>query len=166
MNDLAGELTLLTRDRIRPLVDQLGGQLERIGGALEEGAPELVAQASELLARLNRSAIALEDTLGPQNRQAISELLANVRAISADLVETRARADALLDELNAAVAENRPQIREAAADLQHTIGALAQRIDAITHHLESSSRNLDEFSREIRRNPNRLLFTAPADEVQ
>src|SRR5690606_32560235 len=43
MNDLAGELTLLTRERIRPLVDQLGSQLERIGGTLEESAPELVA---------------------------------------------------------------------------------------------------------------------------
>ena len=42
----------------------------------------------------------------------------------------------------------------------------AQRIEAITHHLESSSRNFDEFTREIRRNPNRLLFTAPADEVE
>lgn len=166
MNDLAGELTLLTRERIRPLVDQLGSQLERIGGTLEEGAPELVSQANELLGRLNRSAAALEDALGPENRRAVAELLANVRAVSAELGETRTRADALLDELNATVAENRPQIRAAAADLQLTIGALARRIDAITHHLESSSRNLDEFSREIRRNPNRLLFTAPADEVQ
>lgn len=166
MNDLAGEITLLARERIRPLVDQLGGQLQRVGGALEEGAPELVAQASELLTRLNRSAVALEDTLGPENRQAIAEVLANVRSISQELGETRARADALLEQLNDTVGENRPHLRAATADLQHTIGALSRRIDAITHHLESSSRNLDEFSREIRRNPNRLLFTAPADEVQ
>ena len=166
MNDLAGELTLLTRERIRPLVDQLGTQLEAIGGTLEQGAPELVAQATELLTRLNRSAQALEDTLGPENRAAIADVLANVRQVSGELAETRRQADALLLQLTETVEENRPQLREAAADLQHTIGALAQRIDAITHHLESSSRNLDEFSREIRRNPNRLLFTAPADEVQ
>ena len=52
------------------------------------------------------------------------------------------------------------------ADGRHPVAAIATRIDAITHHLESSSRNLDEFSREIRRNPNRLLFTPKADDVE
>jgi phospholipid/cholesterol/gamma-HCH transport system substrate-binding protein len=51
-------------------------------------------------------------------------------------------------------------------DLAETVSAVARRIDAITHHLESSSRNFDEFAREIRRSPNRLLFTPPADEVE
>ena len=113
-----------------------------------------------------RSAAALETTLGPENRAAVGEALANVRAVSAELEGTRQRADALLDSLNATVDENRPEIRQAVVDLQHTVGAVAQRIEAITHHLESSSRNFDEFTREIRRNPNRLLFTAPADEVE
>ena len=166
MNDLAGELTLLSRERIRPLVDTLATRLDSISGTLDDNAPELMRQAAELLARLNRSAAALETTLGPENRAAVGEALANVRAVSAELEGTRQRADALLDSLNATVDENRPEIRQAVVDLQHTVGAVAQRIEAITHHLESSSRNFDEFTREIRRNPNRLLFTAPADEVE
>lgn len=166
MNDLAGELTILTRERIRPLVDTLATRLESIGNTLDDSTPELMQQASELLERLNRSATSLEAMLGQENRQALSEVLGNVRAISADMQHTRERADVLLDALNATVEENRPEIRQSLGDLQRTIGALAQRIDAITHHLESSSRNLDEFSREIRRNPNRLLFTAPPDKVE
>ena len=166
MNELAGELTVLTRERIRPLVDTLAVRLESLSGTLDEGAPQLMEQAGELLGRLNNAAASLEDTLGPDNRAAVADVLANVRRVSAELDDTQQRANALLDALNATVDENRPEIRQSMRDLQHTIGTVSQRIEAITHHLESSSRNFDEFTREIRRNPNRLLFTAPADEVQ
>ena len=44
--------------------------------------------------------------------------------------------------------------------------ALSARMDVITHHLESSSRNLDEFSREIRSHPNRLIIAPKADKVE
>ena len=50
--------------------------------------------------------------------------------------------------------------------MERAVSAVAQRIDSIAHHLESSSRNFDEFTREIRRNPNRLLFTPKADDVE
>ena len=166
MNDLAGELTVLTRDRIRPLVDTLGARLDSISGTLDDNLPGIASQSRELLERLNRSAAALEQTLGPENRQAVARTLQNVAALSNDLHQTRERADALVAALNDTVAENRPDIRNAVHDLQQTVAAVAQRIDTITYHLESSSRNLNEFSREIRQAPNRLLFTPPPDEVE
>ena len=166
MNELAGELTVLTRERIRPLVDTLATRLDSISGTLDENLPGIAGQSRELLERLNRSAASLEQTLGPENRRAVARSLENVQALSADLRQTRERADALLDSLNDTVAENRPDIRNAVNDLQQTVAAVAQRIDTITYHLESSSRNLNEFSREIRQAPNRLLFTPPADEVE
>lgn len=166
MNELAGELTVLTRERIRPLVDNLSTRIESLGETLDDHAGDMIGEARELIARLNRSAAALESALGPENRRAVGEILVNVEALSAELRGTREQADELLVSLGEMVDENRPEIQRTVLDLQHTVGALAQRMDAITHHLESSSRNLDEFSREIRRNPNRLLFTAPADEVE
>lgn len=166
MNELADELTVLTRERIRPLVDTLATRLDSISGTLDENLPSIAGQSRELLERLNRSAAGLEQMLGPENRDAVADSLKNLQALSVDLSQTRDRADALLDSLNETVAENRPDIRGAVHDLQQTVAAVAQRIDTITYHLESSSRNLNEFSREIRQAPNRLLFTPPADEVE
>lgn len=165
MNDLAGELTVLTRERLRPLVDTLTTRIDSIAGTIDENAPALVQEAHGLLQRLNRAADGLNAVLDEPNRDAIAGTLRDVRAVAADLQATQARADALLASLGSTVEENRPALQQSIADLERTIGAVAQRIDAITHHLESSSRNLDEFSREIRRNPNRLLFTPKADEV-
>lgn len=166
VNDLAGELTVLTRDRITPLIDTLAARLESIGGTVDTNLPALVADTRQLLARLNHAAEGMDGLVGEPNREAIAASLRDVRSVAAELKNTQARADAFLTSLNATVDENRPQLRQAVLDLEQTVGAIAQRIDAITHHLESSSRNIDEFAREIRRNPNRLLFTPPADEVE
>lgn len=166
MNDLAGELTVLTRDRVRPLVESLAGRLESISGTIDSNLPALVADTRELMQRLNTAADGVNGLLAKPNQEAIAASLQDVRKVAAELSKTQQRADTLLASLNATVDENRPELRQTVLDLEQTVSAIAQRIDAITHHLESSSRNLDEFAREIRRNPNRLLFTPSADEVE
>ncbi len=166
MNELAGELTVLSRERIRPLIETLALRVDSLGATLDEGAPKLVLESQRLLERLNQAADSVNAVLDAPNRDAIAGTLRDVRALAGELKATKAHADKLLLSLNSAVDENRPALRQSVEDIERTIGAIAQRIDAITHHLESSSRNFDEFSREIRRSPNRLLFTAPQDEVE
>jgi len=166
MNELASELTVLSKERIRPLIETLAMRVDSLGATLDEGAPTLVLESQKLLERLNKAADSVNAVLDAPNRKAIAGTLHDVRALAAELKTTKAQADSLLASLNAAVEENRPGLRQSVADIELSIGVIAQRIDAITHHLESSSRNFDEFSREIRRSPNRLLFTAPQDEVE
>ncbi len=166
MNDLAGELTVLSKERIRPLVENLAERVDSLGETIDSNAPALVMETKALLEKLNRAADGLNAVLDQPNREAIAGTLQDVRVLAGELKSTQARADALLASLNDAVDENRPALRQSVRDLEATIGAIAQRIDAVTHHLESSSRNLDEFSREIRRSPNRLLFTPPKDPVE
>ena len=166
MNELADELTVLTRDRIRPLVDTLATRLDSISGSLDSGLPVLVEQSQALLARLNRAADNVNQVLGEDNRQAIGGTLRDLRTVAADLKQTQAETGELITALNQTLGENRPDIRQIVLDLERVVGTMAQRMDTVVHHLESSSRNFDEFSREIRRNPNRLLFSPKADEVE
>lgn len=166
MNELAGELTILTRDRVKPLIENMAMRLDSITSTLDSRLPALVQETQTLMERLNAAAASINDLVAAPNREAIASTLRDVRQVAAELKTTQARADALLVSLNATVDENRPELRQAVLDLEQTVGTIASRIDAITHHLESSSRNIDEFAREIRRNPNRLLFTPKADEVE
>lgn len=166
MNDLAGELTVLTRDRIRPLIDTLATRLDSISGTIDSNLPALVADTRSLMERLNRAAEGVNGLLDAPNREAVAATLQDLRTVAAELKTTQARADALLVSLNETVDENRPELRQTVLDLEDTVGTVASRIDSIMHHLDSSSRNIDEFAREIRRHPNRLLFTPPADEVE
>lgn len=172
VGELAGEVTTLTRDKLTPLVDRLGKRLEAIGGKFEEGTPLLIDKALELVDRLNTSAASLNKILSPGNQANIDSLLAessaaaaNVSKLTADLAANRKQLESILGQLDSTVKENRPEIQQAIADLRFTLDAMAQRIDSITYNLESASRHFDEFSRQIRKEPNRLIFAPKADSL-
>jgi phospholipid/cholesterol/gamma-HCH transport system substrate-binding protein len=165
VNELAGEVTTLTRTQITPLIQTLGQRVASITASVDNQTPLLLAQAQTLLERLNDAASAVNDVLADGNRDNIAATLSNIRTITDELGATQAKLDQLLADSAGIAAENRPLIRDAVRDLSQITTAMARRIDAIAHNLESSSRNFDEFTREIRRNPNRLIFTPEADDV-
>ena len=57
-------------------------------------------------------------------------------------------------------------MRQAVDDLRSILASLSGRIDSIMQHLEVASRNFDEFAREVRKSPNRLLIAPKADKLQ
>lgn len=172
VSELAANVSDLTRNKLMPLVDRLKKGVDSVSGTLETGAPRLMDEAIKLIDGLNRSAAALEQVLGPENRGNLTGILGHSKAAAAD-VETLAgelkasggKLDELIVHLRDTVADNRPEIDDAVSDLRATLTSLAQRVDAITYNLESASRHFDEFSREIRKQPNRLLFSPEADKV-
>lgn len=166
MNELAAEVTTLTRSQITPLIRNLSQRVDSITGSLDEGTPRLISQAQDLLVRLVQASDSVNDLLKPENRAAVSDILGEVRTLSRQLDVTKRNLDAALGDLARITRDNGPGVEAAVTDLQAVLAALSSRIDAITHHMDSASRNLDEFSREIRKNPNRLLLSPKADKVE
>lgn len=164
--ELAGEVSNLTRDQITPMVKQLSLRVESITGALDDNAPEILGQAQALLDKLNSASTAMDDLLKPENRAAVAAILGNVQGLSGELRETRKTVDGAISELADIARENRGDIRSATTDLATVMASLSSRMDVITHHLESATRNLDEFSREIRRNPGQLLRSPEPDKLE
>lgn len=166
MNELAGQISELTRTQISPLIKTLSQRVDSITGAIDKSTPEVMEQTRALLGRLNHASDSLIDVLKPENRAAVSTILGEVSKLSSELRKTRETLDAALGELAAIAKENRPDVRRSVQDLSSVLEALSTRMDVITHHLESSSRNLDEFSREIRKHPNRLIVAPKADKLE
>ena len=166
MNELAGQISELTRTQISPLIRTLSQRVDSITGAIDKSTPEVMEQTRALLARLNNASDSLNDVLKPENRAAVSAILGEVSKLSTELRKTRETLDSALGELAAIAKENRPDVRRSVQDLSSVLEALSTRMDVITHHLESSSRNLDEFSREIRKHPNRLIVAPKADKIE
>ena len=165
-NELAAEVQALTRNSVRPLVDQLAA-------TLGEGGP-IVGDLRALLVKLNAGADGLAKVVGPDNQRQLSSLLHNMNEastnaskLSAELLDTRQRLDTMLAQAEALVTESRPDAREAVRELRVSAQAIAERIDAVMEQLDATTRNMREFSREIRANPNRLLSgTPPEDEAK
>ena len=165
VNELAGQLTDLTRDQIAPLIKNLSQHVDSIAAVIDKNTPELVEQARGLLKRLNSASDSVNDLLKPDNRAALAATLANVRDLSKRLLASQAQLHDALEQVDRLIRENRPGVRDAVSDLRATLSALSSRIDAITQHLAIASRNFDEFSHEIRKHPNALLVAPKADKV-
>ena len=166
VNELAGQLSQLTREEIAPLIKNLSQHVDSIASVIDKNAPELIAQSHQLLQRLNAASDSLNDVLKPENRAAIAATLGNARELSKELLTTQDRLRDALTQVDALIRENRPGVRDAVNDLRATLAALSSRIDSITQHLAIASRNFDEFSHEIRKHPNSLLLSPKADKVE
>ena len=166
MNELASQITILTRDQIAPLIKNLSQHVDSIASVIDKNTPELVEQSKVLLSRLNVASDSMNDLLKPENRAALSAVLANTRDLTKELKGTQQKLDDAIAQLGSIAKENRPGVRESVDNLRAILTALSGRTESIMQHLEVASRNFDEFAREVRKNPNRLLIAPKADKLQ
>lgn len=166
MNELAGQITTLTRDQIAPLIKNLSQHVDSIASVIDKNTPELVEQSKILLGRLNTASDSVNDLLKPENRASLSAILANTRDLTKELKGTQQKLDDAIGQLDSIAKENRPGVRQSVDDLRSVLASLSGRADSIMQHLEVASRNFDEFAREVRKSPNRLLIAPKADKLQ
>jgi len=164
VNELAAQMTDLTRNQIAPLLKNLSEHVDSIAGTIDKNTPELVEQSRALLGRLNRASDSMNDVLKSDNRAAIAGILANTNKLTEQLHATQEKLDDALKQFDGIAREKRAGVRDSVDDLRSILAALSGRIDSISQHLESASRNFDEFSREVRKSPNRLLLSPKADK--
>ncbi len=171
IGDVAGDLGSLTRDSLRPLLDNLNRQVTAIGSELSGGLPAIIKHLTRMVARLDESASRLNRMLDGDAEAKVDRILDNVDVLAANLAtlsdglrETKAGLDELVQHTHALVDDNDEEVHRAVQGLRRSIEVMESSIDAIVYDLEGASRNMNEFSRQIRNNPGLLLNgKAPVD---
>ncbi len=137
------------------------GTLKSIGAAS--------ANVAELSDRANQR---LDDVLGERTvrkfQSALDDVASaarNIADLTRDLRDTREKLEHFIDTLDRITVENRPDLDQSIKDLRLTMQSVARHIGAITYNLEGTSRNMHEFSRQIRQNPGLLLGGTPPKEA-
>lgn len=170
---LAQEIEDLSENDIKPLVKTLSGQLTTIGGGLTESLPKMTNNLNELVVRLNDTASQLSTMMSGENKMYFNNVVrnadtitSNLAQLTADFNKTSSQVDGVLQGLNRIITENDDDVNQAASDLSAALRTVAQHVNAIVYNLESTARNMNEFSREIRENPGLILrgTTAEAKE--
>jgi phospholipid/cholesterol/gamma-HCH transport system substrate-binding protein len=153
VSDVASQLNDLAENSVKPLLKSLG-----------EGTPEIVSNVETFTRALNVTLERIDALLSPANVAKIDRILSNLEttssgfaAVSGDLGRTRAEIDQLLRTVDHLLDRNQGEIGHAISDLHDSLEAVARHIDAISLNLEQSTRNLAEFSRQIRENPGVLV---------
>lgn len=188
VNEVAGELQALSRDTLRPMAENLNAQINHLSAELqdlithsvrplfdnmnEKLDEKIFSDLTDLLAKLNDSSDRLLVLLDDRNLNNLSTFLDNMKTGSNtfnDLLdrieETRAAMNGVLIDIDRLVTDNRENLRSAITDLRETLDAVAQNVNAIVYHLEGSSRNVHELSRQLRENPSLILRSSPQTEA-
>jgi len=173
VNGVAEEIRDLAHNSLRPLLDKLNKQVDLIAGDIRDITsgnikPMFRDQVFPLMNKLNVSADRLNRVLSETNLDNVDSTLANLQAASTEadtlmqnLQRSRLAVDELLARTTDVVDDNRESLKAATTDLKKTLYVTSQHIEAIAHHLEGASRDIHEFSRQIRENPTLLLRGTP-----
>ena len=184
INEVAEELQGLTRESLKPMIDNLNAEVEQLAGELHDLTTQSVrplidninqkmdqqvfTDIRDLLSKLNQGADRMLLLMSEDNQHNLEQFLANMEnasdtlnALLARIEDTRADMNVLVHNLNGMVMHNDAVVNDSVHILHKTLDVISRNIDAITYHLEGSSRNIHELSREVRQNPGVLLKSAP-----
>ena len=189
VNDVAAEIQSLSRDSIRPLVANLNTQVDELSTELKSLTSEsirpmidnlnaklnqdVLSDMSDLVKKLNEVADRLLYSLNDENQKNLDEFLANMEAASGTLNEvifriedTRAAMNQVLLNVDGVITDNQESLKASMTDMQKSLNIISQNINAIVYHMEGSSRNIHELSRQLRENPSLILKSSPQVEPE
>ena len=81
----------------------------------------------------------------------------NMSGLINDFRQTGKRIDNLLVAMDNLISKNRATIDHSLTDLHYTLEVIASHVREIASNLESTTRNMNEFTAEIRRNPSMII---------
>jgi phospholipid/cholesterol/gamma-HCH transport system substrate-binding protein len=173
MTSLAHEIKDLSENNIKPLVKTFSQQLITIGESLTVSLPKLTDNLNFLIVRLNDTAAQLSAMMSDENRSHLNSVIRNADTVStnlarltADFNEASSQVDQILEGLSRMVSENDEEVNQAVSDLRSSLRTVAQHVGTIVYNLESTARNMNEFSREIRENPGLILRGSAAEKQE
>lgn len=188
MTSIADNVNDLTENSIKPLMKRLYKGTDVMVASMEKSAPIIMEDLQTLTTTLNQKILpnideatktiknnsqAIEEILRPENRRHIDlffdnlEITAkNFKTASIRLKETQAKVDTLVGNVNQIVLEDKDEVKRSLLSLRAAIENVSGQIEAITYNLESASRNINEFSLQIRQNPSLLLGSQPPKEAE
>ena len=171
LGTVADDIGALTRDTLRPLLENIDRQVTDFGGELGARMPRILSDLESMAQKLDKSADGLNEMLNEQHRRRVGNILVDVEAtaknfhsLSSGLQDTKSQLDGLLGDAHSVVGDNREDLRTSVLALRQTLDSLSREVETILFDLGGASRNMNEFSREVRRNPGLLLNGRPVAE--
>jgi phospholipid/cholesterol/gamma-HCH transport system substrate-binding protein len=169
---VSSELTDITRNTVKPMLEKISSQINQTN---------MVNKVDVLISNLNQTSEDLQKVFNTQNQENLTTFLNNMSNASTGMNElvsniddTRRSMDLLLSnidnvigDVNYMLEDNDGKMNASLTDLQKTLSVMSTHIDAIAHHLEGSSRNMHEFTRQIKENPGLLIrSSAQTDKAE
>lgn len=149
---------------IMELVDSIAQELNRF-------VPESTRNANQLLQKLNYTADQMSHILRQENVDHLNSLFKHADVSSKNLSELASsftrinqQLDSILSKTDLMLDDNSDDIRYTIIELKKSIDVVSGRIESVMYNLDSTSQNMNEFSRTLRNNPSAILGSKPPAE--
>ena len=167
LSSMGGEFSNLNEAGLIPLLKNINKQVDGFGNNI----PEIVGDSKELVASLNLVSKRLSKLLTDENSSRLNNAINNTDTITTNLVSLTSKLNNITEQLqglvnnsNKILADNSSDIRKSMLDLRKALDITSQSMETIIYNLDVSSRNISEFSHQIRSNPGVLLNGKPVKD--
>ena len=164
MSELAVDFGDLSDNSIRPLLAVFSQVVQQVGGEIGARVPVILEATHSLVSKLDQSATHLSEMVNAETAHQTHRILNNadlavsdLRSLAAGLNQVKHESLELMQKLDQLVTGTRPDLQQAVAALRDILQQVSDYSGDILFNLDNSSRNMSEFSRQIRENPARLL---------
>jgi phospholipid/cholesterol/gamma-HCH transport system substrate-binding protein len=120
-------------------------------------APGILDNVNRLSEELLKASSSINEVLSTDNRAKVASMLQRLEATSDTAKQLAGELRVVLGKVDGMVTDNRGHIDQTMAALAYNLQVLANRIDGIVDNMDGMSRNLNEFTGQIRENPAVLL---------
>lgn len=160
-SQISSQFEQLSDQGLKPL-------FKTINHEITQTVPALTQQTAVLLKNLNASADRLLVLMQNADDRKLKTIMTNTETMTTNLLKVSDRlnrasvqVDKLLESTSALMNNNNKDLRQAVLDLRTSMDVVANNINSIVDHIDSTTRNMSEFSRQIRDNPGVLLNSKP-----
>lgn len=165
VSEMSNQFHQLSQQGLKPLLDTLNHEITST-------VPALTQQTARLLKQLNASAdrmLALMQTADDKRLNAIvnntETMTNNLLKVSVQLNQASTEVNKFLQTTTALMNENNKDLRQSVMDLRTTMDVVANNINSVVEHIDTTARNMSEFSRQIRNNPGVILNSKPPKDA-
>jgi len=164
VSEMSTQFQQLSDEGLRPLLNTINHEITAT-------VPALTKQTAQLLKQLNASADRLLALMQTADVNRLNSIMSNTETMTNNLLKVSDRlsrasteVDKLLQSTSSMMSENNRDLRQAVLDLRTSMDVVANNINSIVDHIDTTARNMSEFSRQIRNNPGVILNgKAPKD---
>ncbi len=172
LGDLADNVNDLTEQKIKPLIDTISERIDSITLNIEGSTPLVIEDIRTLLERLDGAAQGIQQIMRPGNITRIDNIMVNaeqatadIAAMTSELDQIRRQVSTLTAEMNGMLSETKGTLSDTMIRMRASINDFAVRLESIGHNIDEASRNFNEFTRGIRKDPSTLIFSPDADKT-
>ncbi len=157
---------------IKPLLVNLNSGLGVVSSDLATKFPQITDNINRLLISLKQNSEQLAVLTSKTSSDKMFDIINNADDMSKNLlqvskrfIKTEKKLSELVDTSHSLITENKQELKASIMGLTNTLTTLSENVDLIIHNIDAASRNMNEFTRQIRNNPSVIISGKSPDDL-